>query len=252
MKIFEKKYILPVLFFIISVFLFAPVSKVRAVFDHYNCTNTVNNKCVDFPTSTQEFDENAAILQCNSICTTPILGGTWTKDCSWYPDRCPTVVTKKVYSCTNNDKCIPITEDDNQAGEQRVLQQCSDICGVSVDLIHRQNGGCIFDNEPCPSASGPLAGASVESLKTQAGSLNKLGITEPSQLVGRFIQILMAFIGSIALALYVWSGFMWMTASGNADRVSKAKTTMVWTTLGVLMMLASYMLASFLFKSLGL
>lgn len=109
---------------------------------------------------------------------------------------------------------------------------------------------------PCPSPSpdtGPIPGTSVKELLSDAASrLNPAGIVEPTQLVGRFIKILMAFIGSIALVLYVWSGFLWMTASGNTEQVGKAKNIMVWTTLGVVVMLSSYMLASFVFKSLGL
>ncbi len=101
------------------------------------------------------------------------------------------------------------------------------------------------------TSGGPLAGATPEALKGQAAGLNKLGITDIPQLVGRFINILMAFIGSISLVLYIYSGFLWMTASGNTEQVGKAKNIMVWTTLGVVVMLASYMLASFIFKSLG-
>lgn len=112
---------------------------------------------------------------------------------------------------------------------------------------------------PCPAATpvnigvgGPLAGASVESLKGSAvTALNKAKFKSPVDLVNRAIRILLAFIGSISLVLYIWSGFLWMTASGNTEQVGKAKNIMVWTTLGVVMMLVSYMLASFIFKSLG-
>jgi chorismate mutase len=99
-------------------------------------------------------------------------------------------------------------------------------------------------------ATAPSAGKSIEDLQKQADSLNKLGIVEPSQLVGRFIKILLAFIGSISLVLYIYAGILWMMASGASERVDKAKKILVWTTLGVVVMLASYMLASFIFKSL--
>lgn len=97
------------------------------------------------------------------------------------------------------------------------------------------------------------AGTSVEGLKSDAFSrLNPARINNPAGLVNRAIQGLMAFIGSISLVLYIYSGFLWMTASGSSEQVGKAKSILVWTTLGVVVMLSSYMLASFLFKSLGL
>ena len=78
-------------------------------------------------------------------------------------------------------------------------------------------------------------------------SLNPAGLTKPTDLIGRAIRLLMAFIGSISLILYIWSGILWMTAAGNAERTGKAKTIMMWTTLGLLVMLSSYVLVNFVF-----
>lgn len=85
-----------------------------------------------------------------------------------------------------------------------------------------------------------------------AASLNKAGFKSPADVIGRAIKILLAFIGSISLVLYIYAGLLWMTASGASERVDMAKKILVWTTLGVVVMLSSYMLASFVFKSLGL
>ncbi len=103
-----------------------------------------------------------------------------------------------------------------------------------------------------PTTNGTSTGASIETLQGQARSLNKANLSNPAQLVGRFINILLAFIGSISLVLYIYAGILWMTASGSSERVDMAKKILVWTTLGVVVMLSSYMLAGFLFKSLGL
>ena len=92
--------------------------------------------------------------------------------------------------------------------------------------------------------------ATTEMLREQAKSLNVMGLTSVSQLIGRVIKILFAFIGSIAFVLYILSGFMWMTASGNSERVTKAKSILVWTSLGVVVMLASYLLVDFVFQNL--
>lgn len=118
---------------------------------------------------------------------------------------------------------------------------------VDADKVETLSGSC-------PSPDNVIdTGKSADQLLLDAASrLNPARIVEPTQLVGRFIKILLAFIGSISLVLYIVSGFLWMTASGNTEKVTKAKTIMVWTTLGVVVMLASYMLASFIFKSLGL
>lgn len=90
--------------------------------------------------------------------------------------------------------------------------------------------------------------------KTQelaAKNLNPIGINAPSDLISRGINLLMAFIGSIALILYIVSGFIWMSAGGNADKVTQAKGIMVWTTLGVIAMAASYMILKAILTRVG-
>ena len=57
-------------------------------------------------------------------------------------------------------------------------------------------------------------------------------------------------MGAIAMVMYIWAGFLWMTASGNAEKTTKAKGIIVWTSLGVIAMLASYMLVTFVFSSI--
>lgn len=78
--------------------------------------------------------------------------------------------------------------------------------------------------------------------------LNQLpNLSSPGELIGIIARILLAFIGSIALGLYVWAGVLWMGAAGNTDRVEKAKQILAWTTLGVAVMLGSYVVVNYVF-----
>jgi hypothetical protein len=65
------------------------------------------------------------------------------------------------------------------------------------------------------------------------------------------IKILLSFIGSLALALYIAAGIMWMTSGGNAEKIDRSKSIFVWTTLGVVVMLASYFIVNFVFTLLN-
>lgn len=105
-------------------------------------------------------------------------------------------------------------------------------------------------NEKCEAERpGPLAGTSIEDLQKKAAKqLNPGNISEPKKLISRAINLMTAFIGSIALLLYVVAGFLWMTAGGASEQVDKAKKILVWTTLGVLVMLFSYILTNTFFE----
>jgi hypothetical protein len=84
-------------------------------------------------------------------------------------------------------------------------------------------------------------------LLDEARSLNQTRFTTLTQVIGQVIKLLLAFIGSIALALYIWSGILWMTAAGSSERIQQAKGILIWTTLGVVMMLTSALVVSFIF-----
>ena len=106
-----------------------------------------------------------------------------------------------------------------------------------------------IEKKKASTVATPQFGASVETIRNEARDLNKLGFREPAQLVGQAIRVLLLFIGSIALVLYIYAGFLWMTAAGNAERVRQAQQIIIWATLGLIIMLASFVLVRFLFQT---
>lgn len=87
--------------------------------------------------------------------------------------------------------------------------------------------------------------------KGAAKQLNPMGISGPQDLFSSAINLMLAFMGSIALILYIFAGIMWMTAGGNDERVKKAQRIFVWTTLGALAMGASYMIVRTILERVG-
>lgn len=80
---------------------------------------------------------------------------------------------------------------------------------------------------------------------------NPLGdnIKTPQQLIGRIINTALGLVGSLALLMFIYGGFMWMTAAGNDDRIKKGKETLTWATLGLIVIFSSYALVSYLIKN---
>ena len=96
-----------------------------------------------------------------------------------------------------------------------------------------------------------IAAATVEQLKVQARQLNQLPTSNPQEIIGLAIKSLMMFMGAIMFLLVVYGGAMWMTASGNSEKIDKAKNIIVWAALGVVVMLSSYLIVNFVFTNLG-
>lgn len=128
-----------------------------------------------------------------------------------------------------------------------------DICCVSpstATTLDESLGGQIL-NEPTGEAKDEAIVEPVSALKQGASKLNPMDFREPTDLLSRAINAMLGFMGSIALILYIYAGLIWMSASGNSDKVSKAKNILIWTTLGIVAMAASYMIVRFVIGKLG-
>jgi len=91
----------------------------------------------------------------------------------------------------------------------------------------------------------------TKSFKILASDLNPMNITGPEDIFSSVINILMAFIGSLALVFYIYAGLLWMSAGGNSEKVTKAKDMLVWTTLGIIAMTSSYLIVRVVLERVG-
>jgi len=76
---------------------------------------------------------------------------------------------------------------------------------------------------------------------------NPLTTDSPQQLVGLIIKAVLGLTGTIALIYFIMGGFMWMTASGNMDKIKKGKDTLIWATLGIVIIFSACSILAFVF-----
>ncbi|HRY36738.1 MAG TPA: hypothetical protein P5230_02560 [Candidatus Magasanikbacteria bacterium] len=92
----------------------------------------------------------------------------------------------------------------------------------------------------------------TSSLKEEAAAkLNPSNVQGVSDLMSRGINAMVMFMGTIALALMVYAGFLWMTAAGNDSKIEKARTILVWTAFGAVAIGASYGFVRFVINIFG-
>jgi hypothetical protein len=63
-------------------------------------------------------------------------------------------------------------------------------------------------------------------------------------IIGTIIRYALMVIGSFTLLMVVWGGFQWLTSVGNAEKIKKGSQTMIWAAIGVVLVLASYLILS--------
>lgn len=70
-------------------------------------------------------------------------------------------------------------------------------------------------------------------------------------LIGRAINIFTGVSGSVALLMFVYGGFLWLTSGGSTDKIAKGKKVFMWSTVGLLIIFGSYAILRALFQALG-
>ena len=66
-----------------------------------------------------------------------------------------------------------------------------------------------------------------------------------SETIGRVIKVVLGFVGTLFFALTVYAGYLWMTAQGNEDQVTKAKNILKMAVIGIIIVVAAYSIATF-------
>lgn len=68
--------------------------------------------------------------------------------------------------------------------------------------------------------------------------------------VGVIIKSALSFLGVIFLILMIYGGFLWMTASGKEEQVSKAKSIITAAIIGLIIVISAYAISYFVIKKL--
>ncbi len=76
------------------------------------------------------------------------------------------------------------------------------------------------------------------------------GATFPT-LLERIVDFLLTLAGPFAVIMVLWAAFLYITSSGNANRISQAHKVILWTVVGVGVLVLSKGLISLIVDILG-
>lgn len=95
--------------------------------------------------------------------------------------------------------------------------------------------------------------ADIGKQNSALGSQEGAGYGEPSDLrliVAEIVRIFLTFLGTLFAIYTFYGGYIWMTAGGNEDQVSKAQSVIVHGAIGIFVIFFSYSLAYFVYKTM--
>lgn len=92
------------------------------------------------------------------------------------------------------------------------------------------------------TANSPLSGAAVNA--------GYKGETSVQQIIGVVVKTFLSILGIIFLILMIYSGYAWMTAHGDEQKVTKAKETITAAIIGLIIVVGAYAITFFVISKL--
>jgi len=92
--------------------------------------------------------------------------------------------------------------------------------------------------------------AETSGLKTAGQGTGLLQGVSAKQIVVNIINGLLSVLGLLFVVLIIWGGFRWMTSQGNSQQVDEAKAVIKNATIGLVIVMTSYIIVIFIFKVL--
>jgi hypothetical protein len=115
---------------------------------------------------------------------------------------------------------------------------------VFIPAVYGQN-----NNTPCQSGQIYDTGSQSCVVDNTGGTPqlnNPISAKSPQLLIGQIINIILGVVGSIALIMFIYGGFIWLTSGGSAENVKKGMNIIVWSVLGLAVIFLSYGLVKYL------
>lgn len=80
---------------------------------------------------------------------------------------------------------------------------------------------------------------------------NPLPTTDMRIILGNIIATAMGVLGSLTLLVFIYGGFLWLIAAGNAETVKKGTQTMIWAVVGLFIIFGAYGIITLVLGAIG-
>jgi len=82
------------------------------------------------------------------------------------------------------------------------------------------------------------------------GTYTGLGTKDLREGVMAIVNVLLGFLGIVAIIIILYGGFVWLTSAGNEEKVGQAKKIITAGIIGLVIIFISYAIATFVINQL--
>ena len=96
----------------------------------------------------------------------------------------------------------------------------------------------------------PVLALTADQTGLSYGTYTGLGTKDIREGIMSIVNVLLGFLGILAIVIILWGGFRWLTSGGNEEKVGEAKKIIIAGIIGLVIILVSYALATFVVSQL--
>jgi hypothetical protein len=108
-------------------------------------------------------------------------------------------------------------------------------------------GGAAFLPVTTVGAIDPLAGACADSPDSEICKSSGAA-DDPNTLIATIVNTLLFVVGALAVVMIIVAGIMYTTASGDASRITKAKNTLTYSIVGLLVSFLAFAIVNWVLQ----
>ncbi|MCX6785418.1 MAG: Ig-like domain-containing protein [Candidatus Komeilibacteria bacterium] len=97
----------------------------------------------------------------------------------------------------------------------------------------------------------PQLASAQASLGLEITGSTGLGTRDLKDLIVQIVNIVLGFLGIVAVIVILYGGFIWMTAGGEAEKIEKAKKIIINAAIGLAIILSAYGIVMFVVSRFG-
>ena len=102
----------------------------------------------------------------------------------------------------------------------------------------------------CPKGSLRGESAEVDSISECNLAEDHAGSTDLMKTLNTIISVVIGVLGLLAVAIIIYGGFMYTTSAGDASKIKKAKDTIMYGVIGLVIALLAFAIVNFVVSSI--
>ncbi|MEK7644388.1 MAG: pilin [Patescibacteria group bacterium] len=111
---------------------------------------------------------------------------------------------------------------------------------------------CKIEEVAPPSATATTPAKSDKNAPKIVSLVNPIaGNPDIQTIIGNVILKAMGILGALALLVFVYGGFKWLTAAGREESIKEGTQAMLWAVIGIFIIFGSYAIIKLIYTGLG-